>query len=468
MSTDRRREDATALRQRITSGDLHPREVTEDAVARCAAAAATLNAIIHPRYEAALDDGVDLDGPLGGIPIVVKDLGCEQAGEPHHHGAAFLRDLQWRGTTDSYLWQTLRGSGAVCLGRTNTPEFGSTITTEPMAYGPTRNPWSLDHSPGGSSGGSAAAVAAGLVPLAHGNDGGGSIRIPASACGLVGLKPTRARVSTGPTRGEHRGGFAVDGMLTRTVRDAALALDVVGRRWPGEPVPAPPAPTSWTEAALQVPPTCRIGISTRRSHPECTNAVEAAARLLGDLGHRIDDTTPAGWYDPELTDRTIVIRTVGMAAELDEWEAAIGRPLTEQDVEASNWWSAEIGRTLTGTMYAESQSWLGQWARTAAGFWTEHDLLLTPTLGAPPPPIGHLSDPVEGPGRLRELIGFVDQANVTGQPAISLPTHLSDDGLPVGIQLIARHGREDLLLQVAAQLEGADGFVPLPDLLGLR
>ncbi len=464
MTTDRRAEDATALRQRITSGDVLPREIVEAAVARCEATDGHINAVIHPRYEAALDDPVDLTGPLGGVPILVKDLGCEQAGEPHHHGAVFLRDLQWQGTTDSYLWRSLRDSGAVCLGRTNTPEFGSTITTEPVAYGPTRNPWKLDHSPGGSSGGSAAAVAAGVVPLAHGNDGGGSIRIPASACGLVGLKATRGRVSTGPSRGEHRGGFAVDGMLTLSVRDTALALDVIGRPWPGEPIPAPPAPSSWVPAAQQIPPTCRIGVSVRRAHPECVRAVEDAARLLDDLGHHVEDAAPVGWYDPELTDRTIVIRTVGMAAELDEWAAAIGRPLTEHDVEASNWWSAELGRTLTGTMYTESQSWLGQWARTVAQFWTDHDILLTPTLGAPPPRIGHLSDPVDGPGRLRELIGFVDQANVSGQPAISLPTHLTEDGLPVGVQLIARHGREDLLLQVAAQIEAAHGFVPLPDL----
>ena len=211
-----------------------------------------LNAVIHPRPERALAEAGEAshrwaerraeprEFSYDGVPMAVKDLGCEQAGEFHHAGARFLVDLDWRGTLDSHLYRLLRGAGMISVGRTNTPEFGTTITTEPAAYGPTANPWDLTRSPGGSSGGSAAAVAAGIVPVAHGNDGGGSIRVPAAACGLVGLKPSRGRVSTAPRLGEHRGGFAVDGMLARTVRDAARCLDVISRPAPGDPYVAPP------------------------------------------------------------------------------------------------------------------------------------------------------------------------------------------------------------------------------------
>jgi amidase len=466
MTTDTRFDDATALRARLDAGELTPVEAVEEAIARSEAAHPHLNAVIHPRYDAARDDARAVrSGPLGGVPVLVKDLGCEQAGEPHHHGARFLKELGWTGGVDSYLWRSIRDAGAICLGRTNTPEFGSTITTEPLAYGATHNPWNLLYSPGGSSGGSAAAVAAGIVPLAHGNDGGGSIRVPASACGLVGLKPGRGRVSTGPESGEHRGGFAVDGMLTRTVRDAALALDVISRPWPGEFVPDDPPPGPWAELIDRPAGRLRIAVSTRRAHPDCAGAVDRTATLLTELGHEIvPDTHPPDWYDPEVTDQTIVVRTIGMARELDTWAALIGRSLSEDDVEQSNWWSAEIGRTLSGTMYVSAIEWLRGWTRRVAGFWQSYDLLLTPVLGAPPPPLGHLSDPVEGQARLRELIGFVDQANVSGQPAVSLPTGSSADGLPVGVQLVADRGREDILLRVARQVEGAGGFVPLPDL----
>ncbi|HCB37076.1 MAG TPA: amidase, partial [Acidimicrobiaceae bacterium] len=226
----------------------------ERALARMEEVNPALNAVVHPRAERALEEARGLSDapaagfagrhrPLAGVPIAVKDLGCEQAGEPHHRGSRLLAEAGRREHEDSHLYGLLAGAGAVSLGRTNTPEFGTTITTEPAVYGPTANPWSLDHSAGGSSGGSAAAVAAGIVTVAHGNDGGGSVRIPASACGLVGLKPTRGRVSTGPHRGEHRGGLAVDAMLTRTVRDAALCLDVVSVPAVGDPygVAGPPA-----------------------------------------------------------------------------------------------------------------------------------------------------------------------------------------------------------------------------------
>jgi amidase len=454
--------DATEQRRLLSAGEISPVELINAAIDAVTEVNSELNAVIHPRLEAARSEANDTnpDDPraLAGVPIVVKDLGCGQAGEPHHHGARFLRDLDWTETTDSYLWRSFREAGAISLGRTNTPEFGSTITTEPVAYGPTLNPWDPTCSPGGSSGGSAAAVAAGVVAIAHGNDGGGSVRVPASACGLVGLKASRGRVSTGPEMGEHRGAFAVDGALTRTVRDAALALDVVGHPWPGDPYHAPPQPGSYVqvvEQAQQRPPQgLRIALSNGGT-PEVAAVVAAAAAQLEQLGHRLEVGHPDDWYDDDVTDQTIVIRTVSMARELDTWAARIGRPIVEGDVEDSNFWSAELGRTLQGTLYVSAQDWLAGWTRRTATFWNDHDLLLTPVLGAVPPPIGHLSDPREGQQRLRELIGFVDQANVSGQPAISVPLGMSDGGLPIGAQLVASYGREDLLLAVAAQLEQA-------------
>ena len=507
-----RDEDATALAEAFAAGDTNPVEATQEALDRLARLNPLLNAVIHPRPEAAVaeaeqaalrwsqrrverahdgprDNGRFAGAPLDGVPIAVKDLGCEQAGEFHHAGARFLVELGWRGTQDSHLYRLLRGTGMVSIGRTNTPEFGTTITTEPVVYGATANPWDLSRSPGGSSGGSAAAVAAGIVPIAHGNDGGGSIRVPAAACGLVGLKPSRGRVSTAPRLGEHRGGFAVDGMLTRSVRDAARCLDVIGRPAPGDPYVAPPlAPgESFADAigaARSVRP-LRIAVSVgaasgpsaaRATEPVC-RAVERAAALLTELGHRVEtDTCPHGWYSDALTDHAIVVRTVSMAAEMDGWAERLGRPMRPEDIEPANWWSAELGRSLPASAYVNALEELARWRRRVMSFWRQprahadpassgFDLLLTPVLGDVTPPLGYLSDPAEGAQRPRSLIGFVDQANVSGQPAISLPTAHDPDGLPLGTQLVAAHGAESLLLAVAEQISEADGLIDLPEQL---
>ena len=335
-------------------------------------------------------------------------------------------------------------------------------------------------------------MAAGIVPVAHGNDGGGSIRIPAAACGLVGLKPSRGRVSTAPRLGEHRGGFAVDGMLTRTVRDAAACLDIISRPAPGDPYVAPPLRPgeSFADVVAAPPPPLRIAVSTggpHRASDTVRHAVERTAELLGELGHRIEpDTTPSGWYSAEVTDHTIVVRTVGMAAELAGWSARLGRPMTEDDVEPANWWSAELGKSLPASAYVASLEGLARWRRRVMAFWNSdqvsrtaaamegsaparntpsgYDLLLTPVLADVTPTLGHLSDPVEGAQRIAGLAAFVNQANISGQPAISLPTASDPDGLPLGVQLHAAHGGEHLLLAVAQQIADADGFIPLSDL----
>ena len=514
MTVDRRNEDATALAAAFTAGETNPVDAVQATLERMERLNPALNAVIHPRPERALAeaaaaarrwsarraDGASHDradgqtgsvaprgstlptdsaaGPPGelpsfdGVPMAVKDLGCEQAGEFHHGGARFLAELGWRGSQDSHLYGLLRGAGLISVGRTNTPEFGTTITTEPRTYGPTANPWSLSHSPGGSSGGSAAAVAAGIVPVAHGNDGGGSIRVPAAACGLVGLKPSRGRVSTAPRLGEHRGGFAVDGMLTRTVRDAAACLDIISRPAPGDPYVAPPLRPgeSFADALAAPMPPLRIAVSTGgpyRASDTARHAVERIAELLDEFDHRIEpDTAPSGWYSPEVTDHTIVVRTVGMAAELAGWSARLGRPMTEDDMEPANWWSAQLGGSLPASAYVTALEELARWRRRVMAFWRpdRFDLLLTPVLADVTPPLGHLSDPVEGAQRIAGLAAFVNQANISGQPAISLPTAFDPDGLPLGVQLHAAHGSEHLLLAVAQQIADGGGFIPLPDL----
>ncbi|WP_419946374.1 amidase [Candidatus Poriferisodalis sp.] len=454
-----------------------------------------LNAIIHPRPECALAEADEAmsrwqarqagqheapssqasrsqNVPFDGVPMAVKDLGCEQAGEYHHAGARFLVDLGWRGTVDSHLYRQLRSAGLISVGRTNTPEFGTTITTEPASYGPTANPWALDRSPGGSSGGSAAAVASGIVPIAHGNDGGGSIRIPAAACGLVGLKPTRGRVSTAPRLGEHRGGFAVDGMLTRTVRDAARCLDIISRPALGDPYVAPPLGSGETfSGALIAPvPPLRIAVSAGprgRAGEPVRHALTQAAALLDALGHHVEpDTAPDGWHTPELADHTIVVRTVAMATELAGWTERLGRPMTADDIEPANWWSAELGNSLPAAAYVGALEELARWRRRVMAFWQPggFDLLVTPVLADVTPALGYLADPTDGARRVAELAAFVNQANVSGQPVISLPTAFDPAGGPLGIQLHAGHGNEQLLLAVSQQIADAGGLIPLRDL----
>ncbi len=498
MTADRRNEDATALAAAFAAGETNPSEAVQAALERMERLNPALNAVIHPRPERALAEAAEAtqrwldrrasqgdhgEALFDGVPIAVKDLGCEQAGEFHHAGARFLVDLEWRGTLDSHLYRLLRNAGMISVGRTNTPEFGTTITTEPAVYGPTANPWDLARSPGGSSGGSAAAVAAGIVPLAHGNDGGGSIRVPAAACGLVGLKPTRGRVSTAPRFGEHRGGFAVDGMLTRTVRDAARCLDVISRPAPGDPYIAPPLRPgeSFADSLTASLPPLRIAASTGgpgRASAPARQAVERAASLLAELGHHVEpNTAPDGWYSSELADHTVVVRTVSMASELAGWAERLERPVTADDVEPANWWSAELGNSLPGSAYVQSLEALARWRRRVMPFWSTgpiapggprsqdgYDMLLTPVLADVTPPLGYLSDPTDGARRIAELAAFVNQANVSGQPAVSLPTALDPDGLPLGVQLHAAHGGEQLLLAIAQHIADADGLIPLGNL----
>src|SRR5579859_6704630 len=455
--------DATAQADLVRRGEVSPRELAEAAIARIEEFNPKLDAVIRTRFDAARReaDGALPNGPFRGVPILLKDLGCVIAGEVTAYGLGPLRELTWPRT--SYLAGHFAAAGFVSLGRTNVPELGTTVTTESRSFPPARNPWDPGHSTGGSSGGSAAAVAAGLVPVAHANDGGGSIRIPASECGLVGLKPTRGRVSQGPLTGESWAGGVADGAVTRTVRDAAGLLDAISGLMPGEPYYAPPLPRPLTEEVGADPGQLRIGVLDRPGaegyldDPECRAAVANTARLLESLGHHVEESAPAAMYEAEFVRHFTTIIAADSEATFQNFEELLGRPIGEDEIEGRNVAYRRIGQKLSAVDYLDSRAWFGTWARGMADWWEDHDLLVTPTVGAPPPELGWFT--AAGPDhegeRVVSFIPYTAQFNMTGQPAITLPLHWTPGGLPVGVQFVAAYGREDLLIRVASQLEQA-------------
>jgi amidase len=455
--------DATAQADLVRRGEVSPGELAEAAIARIEAVNPKLDAVIRTRFDAArLEAAGGLpDGPFRGVPILLKDLGCLVAGEPTAFGLGALRDLAFPVT--SYLARQFLAAGFLPLGRTNVPELGTTVTTEPRSFPPARNPWDPGHSTGGSSGGSAAAVAAGMVAVAHASDGGGSIRIPASECGLVGLKPTRGRVSQGPLVGEGWAGSVIDGAVTRTVRDAAGVLDAISKPMPGDPYYAPPLARPLALEVGADPGRLRIGVLDRPGaggyldDPQCRAAVAGAASLLESLGHHVEQSAPAAMFEQEVQRHFVTIIAADTEATLQAFEALLGRPIGEEELEPRNAAYRRSGRKLSAVAYLQSRAWLGTWARRMAGWWREYDLLVTPTLGAPPPRLGWFTaaGPEEEGARIAGFIPYTSQFNLTGQPAVSLPLHWTPGGLPVGVQLAAAYGREDILVRVASQLEQA-------------
>ena len=455
--------DATAQADLVRRGEVSPRELTEAAIARIEAVNPKLDAVIRTRFDAARREaeGPLPDGPFRGVPILFKDIGCMVAGEPMAFGLGPLRDLAFPVT--SYLAEQFLAAGFIPLGRTNVPELGTTVTTEPRSFPAARNPWDLGHSTGGSSGGSAAAVAAGMVAVAHAGDGGGSLRIPASECGLVGLKPTRGRVSQGPLVGEAWAGGVIDGALTRTVRDAAGVLDAISAPMPGDPYYAPPLSRPLVREVGADPGRLRVGVLDRPGaegfldDPQCRAAVAGAARLLESLGHHIEQSAPVGMYEPELADQFNIIIAADTEATMRAFEMLLGRPIGEDEIEPRNAAYRRAGKGLDAVTYLGSRAWFGMWARRVADWWSDHDLLVTPTVGAPPPELGWFTaaGPQEEGTRIASFIPYTAQFNMTGQPAVSLPLHWTPGGLPVGVQLVAAYGREDVLVRVASQLEQA-------------
>jgi amidase len=454
--------DATAQAELVRKGEASAKELVEGAIARIEALNPQLDAVTWTRYDDARAEAAgDVSGPLAGVPMLFKDLGCSVADEPLTYGLGPLRDFRWPVT--SYLAEQFSAAGLINLGRSNVPEMGTTVTTEAMRFPPARNPWNPDHSTGGSSGGAAAAVASGMVPIAHASDGGGSIRIPASECGLVGLKPTRARVSKGPRGSESWAGGSIDGVLTRTVRDAAAGLDAISGLMPGEPYYPPPLPGPLAAEIGRDPGALRVGFLDRApgdyylNDPECAAAVTAAVGLLESLGHRVEPGGPSAMFDPEFGRSFVTIIAADTALFFRDVEAVLGRSIADDEVEPRNARYREAGNAIDAPTYLNARAGIGTWSRRMADWWVSHDVLVTPTLAAPPPRIGWFTE--EGPDKEGPRIGsfspYTAPFNMTGQPAMSLPLHWTPAGLPVGVQFVAAYGREDLLVRLAAQLETA-------------
>jgi amidase len=460
--------DALAQADLVARGEVSARELVEAAIAQAESVNSTVNAIIHPRFEKARAEADSVVGgaPFTGVPLVLKDLGANMAGEPFQLGTRFLKNENYIAPTDSYLVQRFLRAGFIVIGRTNTPELGNTITTEPLSHGPTRNPWNLEHSTGGSSGGSAACVASHIVPVGHANDGGGSIRIPASECGLVGLKPSRGRVSKGPDLGETWMGATIDGCVTRTVRDAAAVLDVISGYESGDPYMAPPFARPLLEEVGAHVGQLRIGIldhplfEWQMNHAESAESVQRTAEVLSSLGHSVETAWPKALGEEEFAGKFTAIVAAWTHSDLVVFEKMLGRTFGSDDVEPDNLMLREYGRAVSAETYLANMEWLHAWNRRVVQWWeptdgaTAFDILVTPTLAGPPPRIGHLSG-ANGGNNLREIMAYTSQFNLTGQPAISLPLHWSTDGLPMGVQLVAAPFREDVLVRVASQLEVA-------------
>lgn len=473
--------DATGLAQLVKNKEVKPAELAELAIARAEEVNPQLNAIIEPLYDLArkMAEQVDLNAPLAGVPFLIKDLGLMLKGYETRSG--IRANIGVKATEDSFLIDRYRRAGLVFLGRTNTPEMGLTPFTEPVLFGPTRNPKNLSKTAGGSSGGSGAAVAAGIVPLASASDGGGSIRIPASANGLIGLKPSRGRLSLGPGRGEYWSGAIVEGCVSKTVRDTAAFLDVAVGTEPGEPYEVPMPTRPFAAEVNTEPKPLKIGFSTAHTlghtvDTECVQAVQQMARQLSGLGHIVEEA-PLPYQRADLAEVFLMMAAGETEAELRHLRNQLGRKLKPGwDVEEDTYALALLGSSFTAGDFAyQKQAWNGI-SRRAAAFHTQYDLLLTPTVSMRPFDIGALQASALEQALMKvinrlhlkallktqiaslaeKIFGYIPYtplANMTGQPSISLPSYETADGLPIGTMLTAAMYREDTLLQLAGQWE---------------
>lgn len=452
--------DATELSSLVKNKEISVPELVDSAIERLEKVNGQLNAVITPMYREARTSATNqpLRGPFPGVPFLVKDFLAEVKGVRFTEGSAFLDEHV--PSDDTELIARFRDTGLLFIGKTNTPEFAIGATTEPKRFGATYNPWNTNLTPGGSSGGSAAAVAARVVPMAHANDVAGSIRIPASCCGLVGLKPSRARVSLSPLYGDVFGGMLSEFAVTRSIRDTAALLDAVAGPVTGDPYSLPLPGRPYSQEIKYEPGKLRIGFSTVTPlgddlDPECERAVSAAAKLCADLGHEVDERAPD--YDAmRLWTNLTTILASGLAWAMQDWSRRLDQPLTENSFEPFVWAFGERGRSISATDYLLAVQDLQAEVRRYSRFFESYDLWLTPTLGKPPVPLGTLKydgDPVELRRRTARFSPFTYIANATGQPAISLPLHWSENGIPIGVHMTARVGEESTLLRIAAQLE---------------
>jgi amidase len=454
--------DAIGLAEEVRRGRLGAAEVLETTIAAIERLNPRLNAVIAKLYDEARAQisGLDAQRPFAGVPFFAKDLFAEICGTPLHEGSAFLQN-RYRSSVDSELVARWREAGLVIVGKTNTPEFGLKPDCEPRLYGPTINPWAAERTTGGSSGGSAAAVAARLVPMAHANDAGGSIRVPASCCGLFGLKPTRARNPMGPFYGDAGSGIVSEHAVTRSVRDSALLLDVTARLRLGEPYYALPPETSFLSATSRPPRALRIGMVTEpggdlRVHDDCLVACQAAAKLLEELGHEVEHarfTHDAIAYHR----RCVHIFSALTSWAIKDWSRRTGKEIAEGDFEPFTWFLHERGEKISSGDYLLIVQDMHRHTRDITRFFERFDVMLTPTMMMPPPKLGYLSASKESimemVPRLTGFTFFTFIANGAGLPSASLPLHWNAEGFPIGVLTSAAAGREELLFSLAAQVE---------------
>jgi amidase len=476
--------DGLSLAELVRTKQITPAELVEEAINRIEAHNPGINAVVYKMYEQAraAAKGDLPDGQFKGVPFLLKDMLSMYAGVPTSGGNRLLKNI--RATHDSEIVSRYKASGVIILGKTNTPEFGLLPVTEPELFGATLNPWSPDRTPGGSSGGSAAAVAARMVPMAGGGDGGGSIRIPASCCGVFGLKPTRGRTPTGPDMGEVWRGFAFEHVITRTVRDSAAMLDAIAGADVGAPYPAPLQERPFLHEVTTEPGKLRIAFTSqpflgRRVNEDCIKGLQATVKLLRELGHEVVEAAPQ--IDGEAFAVSFLkILAAETWAEI-EWAAGLAkRKPSLAGFEPGTYGLGLMGRALSAADYAGAMRWLQRTAREIGRFFEQHDVLLTPTLAQPPLPIGALQ-PSRGElaaikligrlnaGRLLNAMGVIKQVaaqtfdfvpytpvfNVTGQPAMSVPLCWNEAGLPIGMHFAGSFGDEATLFRLAGQLERA-------------
>ncbi|MDO8380417.1 amidase [Phenylobacterium sp.] len=453
-----RQHDAVGLAGLVAKGEVSAGELLETAVERMGQVNPALNAVTldladFGRKEAA----AKLEGPLAGVPFLLKDLGATLAGTVTSSGSALLKDNV--AAADSALTTAYRQAGLVIFGKTNTPEFGLMPITESAFLGPCRNPWDVSRTPGGSSGGAASAVAAGIVPAAHASDGGGSIRTPASACGLFGMKPSRGRVSFAPL-GEGWGGASIQHAVTRSVRDSALLLDIACRPQPGDPYYLDAPATPYAQEVGRAPGKLRIGFTTAALasdalDPECVQAVLDAARLCESLGHTVEEVSVPGNLAAMQQGAGDVI-AASVAATFDAEAQRRGRPVAEDEVEMLTWGMYRRGTGVSGGTYVRGLAAIHAYGRAVAGLFETYDVLLLSTLGTPPIPIGHLTEDLRAfTERLFKFMPNTQAFNNTGQPAMTVPLAWSKGGLPIGLQFVGRMAGEATLFRLAGQLETA-------------
>ncbi len=453
-------QDAVGLAHLVAGGEVSPGELLEVALERAAAVNPRINAIVRdmPDEARAQGEAPPSEGPLSGVPFLLKDLSAYVAGTPTSAGSRLFRTAP--APADNAIVAAYRGAGLNLFGKTNTPEFGLEPVTEPELFGPCRNPWALDRTPGGSSGGAAAAVAAGIVPAAHASDGGGSIRIPASCCGLFGLKPSRGRVSMAPAN-EGWGGFSIQHVVSWTVRDSAVLLDIVSQPQPGDPYWAPPPDHPFAAEVGRPPGRLKIAftreaIAGDHLDSACETAVLAAAKLCEDLGHTVEEIT-LGWDYAPVQEAGGLIIAANIAALLDNEARRRGAAIVRGEVEDMTLLMAERGKSVTAARYVQAIQTAHAFGRTAARAFLGFDILLTSTLGRPPVEIGWLrgGDPQAYMQRLLSFMPNTQPFNVSGQPAMTVPLAMSPEGLPIGIQFVGQPAGEGTLFRLAAQLEEA-------------